>query len=641
MKKYKILFVVLLISFGIFFPSLVFADVIEGGKGVIATRYQEAADAGLQILKDGGNAFDAALGTLVASGVVDPMQSGLGSEVFVLFYSVMDDKVYSVNGVGQVPRKVKLEEYLKDAGDKQSTPLINGLIPGAMDVWMTLLNRWGTRKLGEIMAPALELAQGYPLSALMAGFLERDDIKEIFSNSDTLKDSFYMENEKSFAKGNIVSNPKIAETMENLTIAERAVTVTCPCRGENHRNQELFFTRNHFYGVDAAKQFDSYIKEVGGYIDYYDLSFYNGRVNSTELNHAMLESPLHVQYKDYDIYTNCTSSNGVAILEALKIVKTIEDSLLEMNQAERIDVMSQIASIVVSDLYHFGGDSNFVQVPVNGMLSDSFIQERSSLIGDSLSMEKWDSVDPFVFDEPSFQYDGKPYPRYPEPPEVSGLYLFAVLDPVEKTLQKINNETDLDLLDYHSNFVCAADKWGNLVYAVTTNTDAFGCGEMIKPVGFTLNSGMKRFNLEEGHPNSMEAGKRPVSSTSPIMICKNGKPVYVFSASNGNGSTQTIFETIINLLSNKMDINNAAESIGWRLEIDPAFYGNFDYKYLTLFVDENIDQVIIENLKDKGWNISLEPSGINDPDCIIAYDQQTKTYRASTSSKRTATIYAY
>ena len=632
-------FMLLFLLLSCFLAHTTLAKVLEGEHWMVASRYSEAAEAGALILQQGGNAFDAAVSVLAASGVVDPLHSGLGAEVFALVYSVEDEKVIAINGAGQAPRAATIDRYQKDKTGETS-PLIHSLIPGALDVWVTLMDEWGTLTLNDVLLPAIELAEGWTISPMMADVFARKEIKEKLSLLPGALEIYYKENGNPYQAGEMIDNRYLANTLKRVVRAEKSATTVCPCRGDNNRHQAMFFGRNQFYTLQISGDFNDYMKNYGGWIDYNDLAFYRGKPAISEFNHALIESPAHLNYHGYDIYTCASASSGPVALESLHMIGEFESSALGHNTTDSVHLMAQAMILSLNDQADYLGDFNFINAPLNGLLSDQYAVERVRLIDwDNLTGE-WSSGNPYFYDKPPYDYDGEPFHRYGEPPEVNMMYHFGVMDSAEESLEEVIIGEDIDLLLHQSNYVCAADKWGNLVYATTTLTSPFGSGAVVKPLGFFLNSGMERFSLNPNHPNALAPGKRPIGFHSPTIVCKEGKPYLAFGSSNGEGGFQTSVQTIVNIIDHQMDIEEAMNAPMWRFYYLPASKAPFTANPGVLSIDKRLNPETIKELEEMGWKITIGGEFRNNPDCIVIIDQEQSTLKVAATSNKASTMIA-
>jgi len=251
-----------------------------------------------------------------------------------------------------------------------------------------------------------------------------------------------------------------------------------------------------FISVILPIEFADFCKAQGGLINYSDLASY----------HALIEEPAHITYRGYDIYTPSSASQGPAELEALNIIERFNLTSFRRN-SQLIHIMVEAINLSYADREKYLGDFNFLKSPLNGLLSKNYAEKRSTLINTEKRRKKWLFGNPYPFDEPEYTYKSRTLPdsvppTYRMPAEKS--------TPLPKTFTIRISQDAEDILKYkNSSYACAADRWGNLVYATSSLDSPFGAGVVIEPLGFLLNSGIAYFRLELDHPNVLAPGKRP------------------------------------------------------------------------------------------------------------------------------------
>lgn len=622
------------------------AIVLEGEGWMVASRYSEVSKSGSLMLQMGGNAFDAVIAMLASSGVVEPSHSGLGAELFIIAYSVVDDKVISINGGGSAPQASSIDWYRKHGGIPIEPSLLRATVPGALDAWITVLDKWGSMYLREVLDPAIRLAEGWVVNSLMEKVFGNPDIRNKLLESPSSKEVYYGREGRNILAGEIMNNNDLANTMKILKAAEKAGTTRCPCMGQNNRHQAMFLARNYFYVLAIAKEFGNFCESNEALLSYHDLASFQGRI-TTDLTHALIESPVHINYKGYDIYTCPSANQGPSLLEALNMIEKLNISSLEHNSAKAIHFMAESMNLAYADREKYLGDCNFHQVPLIGLLSKEYAEERISIVNPSERREDWPYGNPFPFNKPEYIYDGHSLPIYPEPLFPSTIYnkpsvpiLSEVLPEYEEILIEVSKEIDGDIYQYENSYVCATDEWGNIVYATTSLTSPFGSGIVIKPLGFPLNSGVDYFRFEEGHPNALEPGKRPRSTLTPIIIFKEGKPYFACSAPNGDGEPQTLAQFIVNIIDYNMDIQEALDSPMWRSYCLPASKSPFTANPGGLSIDKRLHPETFKELEEMGWKVTVGKEFCNNPEFIIMIDEKDGTLKGAITSSKTGSIIA-
>src|SRR5437016_5910169 len=276
--------------------------VIRGRHAAVASMKAEATEAARRILDAGGNAFDAAVGGQAALGVTDFSLNGVGSDAVLLVYSAREKKVYSINAEPRAPKLATIEWYEKNNGGKipQSDGLLSGGIPGVVDAWYILLDRWGTMSFEQVLQPAIELARnGFPLSERGASYIASS--KKILHYPTTVK--LYLPGGRPPKEGEIFKNPDLAQTLAKLVEAEKA-------NRTKGRHEALKAARDRFYKGDIARELAAFSEANDGLFRYEDFAAYAAEV----------ETPVSILYRGYEIYKNPSASPGPTELIALNML---------------------------------------------------------------------------------------------------------------------------------------------------------------------------------------------------------------------------------------------------------------------------------------------------------------------------------
>ena len=336
--------------------------VIRGRHAAVASMKAEATEAARRILDAGGNAFDAAVGGQAALAVTDFSLNGMGSDAVLLIYNAKDKKVYSVNAEPRAPKLATIEWYEKNNGGKipQSDGLLSGGIPGVVDAWYTLLDRWGTMSFEQVLQPAIDLAEnGFPLSEYGASYIA--ETKKILKYPTTVK--IYMPNGRPPKAGEILKNPDLARTLKKLVEAEKA----------NHskgRHEALKAARDRFYKGDIAKDLAAFSEANGGLFRYEDFAEYTAEV----------ETPVSINYRGYQIYKNPSASQGPTELIALNLLEGYDLKAMGLNSPDYLHTSAEAVKLAMADREKYLGDMDFIKIPYDGLLSKDYARERRKLI---------------------------------------------------------------------------------------------------------------------------------------------------------------------------------------------------------------------------------------------------------------------
>src|SRR6266851_7814566 len=277
--------------------------VIRGRQAAVSSMKAEATEAASRILQTGGNAFDAVVGGQAALAVTDFALNGVGSDAVVLVYDAREKKVFSINAEPRAPKLATIEWYEKNSGGKipVSDGLLSGGLPGVVDAWYILLDRWGTMSFEQVLQPAIDLAEnGFPLSEAAAAEIANE--QKILQYPTTVK--IYLPNGKAPRAGEILKNPDLARTLKKLVEVEKA-------NQSKGRHEALKAARDRFYQGDIARELAAFSEANGGLFRYSDFAEYAAEV----------ETPVSITYRGYQVYKNPSASQGPTELIALNLLE--------------------------------------------------------------------------------------------------------------------------------------------------------------------------------------------------------------------------------------------------------------------------------------------------------------------------------
>src|SRR5215831_9434191 len=336
--------------------------VVRGRQAAVSSMRAQATEAARRVLEAGGNAFDAAVAGQAVLGLTDFADNGLGSDAVALVYVVREKKVYSVNAEPRAPKLATIEWYEKNNGSKipESDGLLSGGLPGVVDAWYVLLDRWGTMSFEQVLRPAIEMAEnGFPLGESSA-----EDIastKKILKYPATVK--VYLPNGKLPKPGEIFTNPDLARTLRKLVEAEQANKL-------KGRHEALNAARDRFYKGDIARELASFSEANGGLFRYDDFAEYTAEV----------ETPVSIDYRGYRIYKNPSASQGPTELIALNLLEGFDLKALGHNSPDFLHTSVEAMKLAMADREKYLGDQDFVKIPYDGLLSKEYAHERQKLI---------------------------------------------------------------------------------------------------------------------------------------------------------------------------------------------------------------------------------------------------------------------
>lgn len=501
--------------------------VIRGRHAAVSSMKAEATEAARRILDAGGNAFDAAVGGQAALAVTDFSLNGVGSDAVLLVYNAREKKVYSVNAEPRAPKLATIEWYEKNNGGKipESDGLLSGGLPGVVDAWYTLLDRWGTMSFEQVLQPAIDLAdKGFPLSEYGASYIAES--KKILKYPTTIQ--IYRPNGRSPKAGEILRNPDLARTLRKLVEAEKA----------NHakgRHEALKAARDRFYKGDIARDLAAFSEANGGLFRYEDFAEYTAEV----------ETPVSTNYRGYQIYKNPSASQGPTELIALNLLEGYDLKALGHNSPDFLHTNVEAIKLAMADREKYLGDMDFIKIPYDGLLSKDYARERRKLI-----------------DPAKASLDLRP--GTPEKFVASASGALIMDRPVHEVLD--GDATH----DGDTSYIAVVDKDRNMVSFEPSLHSLFGTGVVMGDTGIIFNCRGDYYSLVRGEANALEPGKRPRSTLQSTLIVKDGQPYAILGSPGGDDQVMRTMQTLINMVDFGMNIQQAIEAPRWSSRSFPA-----------------------------------------------------------------------
>ncbi len=474
--------------------------------GMVAAGHPLAAEAGMRILKAGGNAIDAAIATWAVQGEVEPGMTGLGADMFVLYYNAKTREVKFINGTGYAPQAATIDYYKSKGGIPDEGPLSIS-VPGAVGGAAYAVKTYGTKTLGEVLAPAIEIADGgFPVTEALASTIESSKAKLAkFPPSTRL----YFKDGKPLAMGDIIHNPDLARTLRAIA-AQGA---------------------DAFYKGDVAKNTAAFLKANGSIISETDLAGYQ----------PYEDAPVHVNYRGVEVYECPPNSQGFVMLEALNILEGYNLKQMGRNSAPYLHAVTEALKLSFADRNAYVGDPKFVpNIPMKELLSKEYAAVRRTQI------------------DPNRAIKGEPVPGDPRAMKATtAAQAQAYAAPQERPsdVKAFDPNEILNLTTY----LAVVDKDHNMVSITSSLLSGFGSGMVVDKGGFVMNDRMRYFYLDPKDVNSLQPGKRTRQTINPAMALKDGKPWVSFGTPGSDTQPQTQLQFFLNVAEFGMNVQEALE----------------------------------------------------------------------------------
>jgi gamma-glutamyltranspeptidase/glutathione hydrolase len=326
-----------------------------------ATSQPLATQVALEVLRQGGNAVDAAIAANATLGLVEPTGCGIGGDLFAILWHAESGKLYGLNGSGRSPRSLRLEHFREQGLDRiPSHGPLPVTVPGAVDGWFSLHGRFGRMPMKEILAPAIRYARdGFPLSELIAYYWQRSvPILEPWAG---FRDVF-MPGGRAPAKGEIFRNPALATTYQKLASGGRDV----------------------FYRGELARVMDAFMKREGGFLRYEDLAAHS----------STWVEPVSTSYRGYELWELPPNGQGIAALQILNILEGYDVAAMGFGSPDHVHHFVEAKKLAFEDRARWIGDPQFCDSPVEKLISKRYAEERRSLIDSQKAAERYGAGDP-------------------------------------------------------------------------------------------------------------------------------------------------------------------------------------------------------------------------------------------------------
>jgi len=489
-----------------------------------------SANAGAMILTQGGNAIDAACAMLAAGCTMWDVLSW-GGETQAIIYNPKTKKVISINALGVAPTGATADFFKSKGYDypPEYGPLA-AVTPGTPGGLCFMLAEYGTMSLKQVLAPAMQMADGYPMEDETARSIERN--KERIKQWPYSKTVFLPHAGQPWEApeaGEIFRQQDLLQTLQKMVDAEQDALK----KGKNRR-EAIYAAYDRFYKGDIAKEFVRGCQEQGGLITMEDLAKWK----------PIQEEPLKTNYKGIDVYKLQQWSQGPAMLQALNILENFDLKSMGYNSTRYIHTIYQTMSLAFADRDFYYGDPYFApDEPIQGLLSKDYAKERAKLIN-------WDKNDAKIGPGDPYPYEGKINP-YRDVMKQRGFVAYnnAPID-----------ENYLDALHRGTTSIEAADKDGWVVSVTPSGGWVPSC--IAGHTGVGMSQRMQSFVLDPSIDpfNVVEPGKRPRVTLTPSLAMKDGKPFLAFAVQGGDTQDQNLLQFFLNVVEFGMTVQEAVEA---------------------------------------------------------------------------------
>jgi len=558
--------------------------VLHGRHWVAITGKPLAATAGASMFQQGGNAVDAACAMLAATSTMwDTL--GWGGETQALIYHPGEKKVIGINALGVAPTGAT-PEFFKQKGleiPPEYGPLA-AVTPGTPGGLMVMLAEWGTLSLADVLAPAIEMADGYPIEAQLANSIERNKkwiVQWPYSKAVFL--THPGEEREAPHAGEIFRQADLKATLEKLVEAEHQALDAGASRKE-----AIMAAYHRFYEGDIAQEFVRGAREQGGLVTLADLAGWKLHV----------EEPVKTSYRGIEVYKLTSWVQGPVLLQTLNILENADLKAMGYNSARYVHALYQAMNLAFADRDFYYGDPYFPpEEPLQGLLSKEYARARYEQID-------WKHNDPDV-------QPGDPYPFQ------GGTNPFEALRAAWHSKKKDGSaDTEWQVTD--------AEAGENPFYRGTTSiqtADAEGWVVSVTPsggwvpatiaghTGVGMSQRMQSFVLDpaDNPYNVVEPGKRPRATLTPSIAMKDGRPYLSFAVQGGDSQDQNLLQMFLNVVEFGMNIQEAVEAANVNSFQMRSSFGDHASEPGRLLIRDDVPPWVREELQRMGYRLDEAP----------------------------------
>ncbi len=593
---------------------------VAGPNAGISTGHPLTTAAAFEILLKGGNAFDAGVAALLVGGVVEQDLYSLGGEALVLVYPKKEAKVTSIVGQGWAPKAVDVDWYLSRGKTLQGAGLDPAVVPGALHAALTVLEKWGTLSFEEVSRSAIAYAEGgFPLRTSTAQGIERQ--LEFFKAWPDNQRYWLKADGSTYKPGETIKLPTLAKTLRRMVAAERAAKAKGRVAG-------IVAARDLFYKGAIAKEMVAFLQKNQAPFELADFAEF----------YARIEEPAKTTYRGYTVYKHSFSSQGPVLLQTLNILEGFDLHAMGHDSADYIHTVTEAMKLAYADRDSYYADTQFVQVPAEGLLSKEYAKERAALIKPRAASKSFIAGDPLKYDSKVKEWkyfkfdiaDSTPAPHDAAALTDDGLW--------SRGLDSAGVSKDTT----HMSII---DKAGN-VFDVTPSGGWIPGAVILGDTGIGMSIRGEQFWLDKKMANQIRPHARPRYTLTPSLVFKGDTPLMALGTPGGDNQDQTILEAFLNVVEFWDDwYPNLHQAFEWPRFQTLHFHGSFwphSPGFNKLNLEATIPDAVFDELKARGHDVSrLRAFGMSGCATAVMLDPATQNRIAGADPRRDCYAIAY
>ena len=577
---------------------------VRATHGLVAAGRTFTVDAGARMMTAGGNAVDGGVASIFAAAVVEISHFGLGGEAPIIIYSARDRRVIVINGQGSAPKAANPQLFAGKDVIPGNGPL-GATIPAAVDSASIALSKYGTKSLAEVLQPAIELADGFPMYEFLHHYLETER-RSCEPYAWTMQT--YYPGGRITPVGEMFRQPNLAATLRALAAAEKQALASGASR-----EQAIQAGRDAFYKGPIARDMTAAVREAGGVMTEDDLASYAGKI----------EEPVSAPYRGYTVYKAGFWNQGPSLLQTLRILEGFDLRAMGAGSPDAIHTTVEAIKLAYADRDRYYGDPDFVKVPGDVLLSAPYATARRALID-----PKHASLE---------QRPGDPFRSTPtgELGAVGSARLQAG-DPV------VRQTTELEKEHGDTTSLQVVDAAGNLFSATPSSGWLLGGAFVAGKTGVPMSNRMQAFHLDPASPNVLAGGKRPRTTLTPTIVLKDGKPFLAIGTPGGDSQDQQILLVLLNIIDFGMDVQRAIEAPRVNSLHPVSSFDNHRAQPGVLEVESSLPPSVVAELRARGHVLAMRPPfGISTGIVAAGIDPATGQLRGGADLRRERALVAW
>jgi gamma-glutamyltranspeptidase/glutathione hydrolase len=518
---------------------------LRGTFGMVASTHWLASAAGMAVLEQGGNAFDAAVAAGFTLQVVEPHLNGPGGDLPAIVWPA-GGKAQVLCAQGSAPAAATIERYRDELGLQlvPGTGPLAAVVPGAFGGWLTMLRDHGTMELADVLQYAIHYAEhGIPVLPSIARAI--GNVEQLFRDEWTTSAELYL------PVGDTFRNPQLASTYRRVLEAD-----------DPYEAWYRGFVAHATIEFQQREWMDSSGDRHAGLLSGDDLADWNPR----------WEDPLSVEYHGYSVLKAGPWSQAPVFLQQLRLLEGFDLAGMGHASAEYVHTITECAKLAFADREAWYGDPDFFDVPMELLLSREYAEERRALVGDESSAELRPGGDDPCLPGPVGAVELAP----------------GVGEPTR------GDTVHLDVVD----------RWGNMVAATPSGGWLWGA-PVIPELGFPLGTRAQMFWLEEGLPNSLEPRKRPRTTLSPTMVARDGEPYLALGTPGGDQQDQWTLQVFLAHVHFGMNLQEAIDAPNHHTEAFPSSFYPRETIPRHVAVEDRAGEETLQGLRDRGHDVEV------------------------------------